>query len=64
MMMRFWPVFLTSQLELSRMTMMKAPSTIDSSCVSSTENLKPVMMMLAKAPRPDVGSVVQMAIRQ
>jgi hypothetical protein len=61
---KFWFVFLTIQVELRRVMMMTTPRTMASSCVSSVLNLKPLIMIWEKEPRPDVGRVVQSWMRQ
>ena len=53
----------TNQVELRRMIMITTPRTIASNCICSTVKRKPEMMF-ANAPRPEVGSVIQIAIPQ
>lgn len=52
-------VFRSSHTAPINTMMMTVPRTMASSCVWNRVKLNPLMMMLAKAPRPDVGSDVR-----
>lgn len=61
---RFCSVFFASQVELRRVTMITAPRTMAKSCVSRVLKWNPLITIWENEPSPEVGSVVQIAIRQ